>query len=103
MVLLVKQGRREVLVEDDNIDLLASAAAAVDHETRRDLVTLRQVGAENVDPVILVDGPLRCGMGDRLRRAAQLQLQLGLDVNEGLAHPRRIGGSLQCAGALTHS
>ncbi|MBN6101855.1 hypothetical protein JR064_06700 [Xanthomonas sp. CFBP 8703] len=52
MPLSVERYRREMSIEDDDIDLFAAAAGAVSHKARLDLVAIGQASTEDLDPVV---------------------------------------------------
>ena len=71
MLLLVKQCRCEMSVEDHDIYLLTPIAQTVDDEPCRHFVAVGQVGPKYLDPVIFVDRTMRACMFDRLRGALE--------------------------------
>ncbi|WP_369982000.1 hypothetical protein [Xanthomonas bundabergensis] len=60
-------------IEDDDLDLFAAAAGALDRKARLDLVAIGRASAEGLDPVGFVDIASRARRIDRLNGAANLQ------------------------------
>ncbi|MBB5864129.1 hypothetical protein [Xanthomonas sp. 3058] len=94
MPLLVEGQWHEMSIEDDDLDLFAVAAGAVDHKASPDLVAIWQVSAQDLDPVGFVDTAPRVRRMDRRNGAANLQREFAsCTPAKGEARPyRSIGG-----------
>src|SRR5437867_720923 len=66
LVLIVKNERRVLTVENHYIDLLAEHSLAVDHMSLSRLISLRQIGLQQFEPDFLAGIPFCTGMAEAL-------------------------------------